>query len=114
VPERFKDRIFYHHNANVTLMRTTPDECRAIGEWIGGKLDLCEGPITLLIPEKGVSALDIEGGAFWDPEADAALFDAVTRTIRPTPNRSIERLQMHINDPAFAAAAVAAFTDIAN
>ncbi len=114
VPERFKDRTFYHHNANVTLMRTTPDECRAIGEWIGGKLDLCEGPITLLIPEKGVSALDIEGGAFWDPEADAALFDAVVRTIRPARNRRIERLPLHINDPAFAAAAVAAFTDIAN
>ena len=114
VPARFADRKFYNHNANVTLMRTTPDECRAIGEWIGGKLDLCEGPLTLLIPEKGVSALDIEGGAFWDPVADAELFDAVLRTLRPAPNRRVERLPLHINDPAFAAAAVAAFTDIAH
>ncbi|RYG96061.1 MAG: UPF0261 family protein, partial [Alphaproteobacteria bacterium] len=114
VPERFKNRTFYNHNANVTLMRTTPDECRAIGEWIGGKLDLCEGPLHLLIPEKGVSALDIEGGPFWDPEADAALFDAVVRTLRPAPNRAIERLPLHINDPQFASAAVAAFNQIAN
>lgn len=114
VPERFGHRTFYNHNANVTLMRTTPDECRAIGEWIGGKLDLCEGPLHLLIPENGVSALDIEGGPFWDPEADAALFDAVVRTLRPTPNRTIERLPLHINDPKFAAAAVAAFNQIAN
>lgn len=114
VPERFKNRTFYNHNANVTLMRTTVDECRAIGEWIGGKLDLCEGPLHLLIPEKGVSALDIEGGPFWDPEADAALFDAVVRTLRPAPNRAIERLQLHINDPQFAVAAVAAFNQIAN
>ena len=114
IPARFSGRKFYNHNANVTLMRTTPDECRAIGEWIGGKLDLCEGPMTLLIPEKGVSALDIESGAFWDPEADAELFNAVVRTIRPAPNRRIERLPLHINDPAFASAAVAAFTDIAH
>jgi len=114
VPERFEHRTFYNHNANVTLMRTTPDECRAVGEWIGGKLDLCEGPLHMLIPEKGVSALDIEGGPFWDPEADAALFDAVERTLRPAPNRRIERLPLHINDPKFAAAAVAAFNQIAN
>ena len=114
IPTRFADRRLYNHNTNVTLMRTTADECRAIGEWIGGKLDLCGGPLVLLIPEKGVSALDIEGGAFWDPEADAALFDAVTRTLLPAPNRRIERLPFHINDPQFAAAAVAAFNDIAN
>lgn len=114
VPERFADRKFYNHNANVTLMRTTAEECRAIGEWIGGKLDLCKGPIRFLIPEKGVSALDIEGGTFWDPAADAELFDAIERTLRPAPNRKIERLPLHINDPKFAAAAVAAFTETAN
>lgn len=114
VPERFADRKFYNHNANVTLMRTAAEECRAIGEWIGGKLDLCKGPIRFLIPEKGVSALDIEGGTFWDPAADAELFDAIERTLRPAPNRKIERLPLHINDPKFAAAAVAAFTEIAN
>jgi uncharacterized protein (UPF0261 family) len=114
VPPRFATRKFYNHNANVTLMRTTVDECRAIGEWIGGKLDLCKGPIRFLIPEKGVSALDIEGGAFWDPAADAELFAAIERTLRPAPNRRIERLPLHINDPQFAAAAVAAFTEIAH
>jgi len=114
VPARFAGRTLYNHNANVTLMRTNVDECRAIGEWIGGKLDLCAGPIRFLIPEKGLSALDIEGGAFWSPAADAALFEALERTLRPAPNRAIMRLPMHINDPQFAAAAVAAFTEIAN
>jgi uncharacterized protein (UPF0261 family) len=113
IPERYRDRLFYPHNANVTLMRTTPAECRAIGEWIGGKLSLSDGPVRLLIPEKGVSALDIEGGAFWDPEADAALFDAVERNILPTGDRQVIRLPCHINDPEFASAAVAAFREIA-
>jgi uncharacterized protein (UPF0261 family) len=113
VPEHWKARLFYQHNPNVTLMRTTPDECHAIGEWIGNKLNACEGPVRFLIPEKGVSALDIEGGAFWDPDADAALFSALDATIRQTPQRRIERLPLHINDPKFAQAAVAAFREIA-
>ena len=102
-------RLFYQHNSNVTLMRTTAEECRAIGEWIGKKLNACEGPVRFLIPEKGVSALDIEGGAFWDPEADAALFEALEATVRQSANRRIDRLPLHINDPEFAEAAVAAF-----
>ncbi|TIN09875.1 Tm-1-like ATP-binding domain-containing protein [Mesorhizobium sp.] len=113
IPERYSGRLFYEHNPNVTLMRTTPDESRRIGEWIGAKLSLCEGPVRFLIPEKGVSALDIEGGAFFDPEADAALFEAIERTILPDNTRRVVRLPLHINDPEFAKAAVAAFLDIA-
>ncbi|HTV71477.1 MAG TPA: Tm-1-like ATP-binding domain-containing protein [Rhizobiaceae bacterium] len=112
IPDKYKDRTFYRHNPNVTLMRTTVDECRTIGEWIGNKLNACEGPVCFLIPEKGVSALDIEGGAFFDPEADAALFGAIEKTVRQTKNRTVERLPLHINDAAFSAAAVAAFKKI--
>ncbi|TPK75648.1 UPF0261 family protein [Mesorhizobium sp. B2-4-15] len=113
IPERHRARLFYEHNPNVTLMRTTVEECRQIGEWIGGRLARCEGPIRFLIPEKGVSALDIEGGAFFDPKADAALFEAIERTIMPNGTRTVTRLPLHINDPKFAKAAVAAFLDIA-
>ncbi|RUU33155.1 UPF0261 family protein [Mesorhizobium sp. M6A.T.Ca.TU.002.02.2.1] len=113
IPERYSGRLFYEHNPNVTLMRTTAEESRKIGEWIGTKLSLCEGPIRFLIPEKGVSALDIEGGAFFDPEADAALFEAIERTIMPNSMRRVTRLPLHINDPEFAKAATAAFLDIA-
>ena len=94
-------------------MRTTRDECAAIGRWIGERLNRCDGPVRLLIPEKGVSALDIEGGAFWDPQADAALFEAIERTVVQTANRKVDRLPHHINDAAFSAAAVAAFREIA-
>jgi uncharacterized protein (UPF0261 family) len=112
MPERYRGRKIYRHNANVTLMRTTPEENRAIGTWIASKLNACDGQVRLLIPEKGVSALDIEGGAFWDPEADAALFASVEATLEPASYRRIIRLPLHINDPAFADAAVAAFRDV--
>ncbi|MGI6852491.1 Tm-1-like ATP-binding domain-containing protein [Mesorhizobium sp. 1B3] len=113
VPERFRNRRFYEHNPNVTLMRTTADECRLIGEWIGERLSRCEGPVRFLIPEKGVSAIDVEGGPFWDPEADRSLFEAIERTIAPNGSRRVERLPFHINDPAFADAVVKAFREIA-
>jgi len=113
IPEQYRGRLLYEHNPNVTLMRTTAQECHEIGAWIGTRLALCEGPVHFLIPEKGVSALDIEGGAFFDPEADAALFEAIERTIRPNAIRRVTRLPLHINDPEFAKAATAAFLDIA-
>jgi uncharacterized protein (UPF0261 family) len=112
IPERYRDRLFHRHNPNVTLMRTTADECAEIGRWIAGKLNLCDGPVRLLIPEKGVSALDIEGGAFRNPEADAALFTALSETLVATPDRRIVSLPCHINDPEFAEAAVAAFREM--
>ncbi|MBX5176312.1 UPF0261 family protein [Rhizobium lentis] len=114
VPQRYAGRLFYRHNPNVTLMRTTSAECAEIGRWIGNKLNLCQGPVRFLIPEKGVSALDIEGGAFFDPQADAALFAALEATVKPTELRRVVRLPLHINDPDFAEAAVATYRDIAN
>lgn len=110
VPDRYRDRQFYHHNPNVTLMRTTPEENAQFGRWIGAKLNACPGPVRLLIPEKGVSALDIEGGPFWNPSADIALFDALAASITD-PARLI-RLPLHINDPAFAKAAADTFLSL--
>lgn len=112
IPPQYRDRTLYKHNPNVTLMRTTADECRAIGVWIGNKLNACEGEVRFLIPEKGVSALDIEGGAFFDPVADAALFETLEATVQQTARRRIVRLPLHINDPAFAEAAAEAFVAI--
>ncbi|HVY07978.1 MAG TPA: Tm-1-like ATP-binding domain-containing protein [Burkholderiales bacterium] len=112
VPEKFRGRRLYKHNPNVTLMRTTPVECREIGAWIANKLNACEGPVRFLIPEKGVSALDAPGQAFHDPDADAELFDALEKNLKQTPMRRLTRLPRHINDPEFSAALVAEFRAI--
>lgn len=113
VPEKYRRRLLHHHNPHVTLMRTTAEENRAVGRWIGERLNACEGPVRFLLPELGVSALDTKDGGFFDPQADAALFDAVEGAVRQTERRRVERLPLHINDPAFAKAAVAAFRAIA-
>lgn len=112
VPERYRDRKLHRHNPQITLMRTTLDENARMGVWIGDKLNACEGLVRFLIPEGGVSALDQPGQAFHDPEADAALFDALERKIRQTAKRRLIRLPFHINDPVFARALVDNFLEV--
>lgn len=113
VPEKFKGRLFYEHNPQVTLMRTTIEENARLGAEIAEALNAMTGPVRFLLPLRGVSALDASGEAFDDPAARAALFDAIRQRIAPSPNRELVELDAHINDPVFAKAAVAAFAEIA-
>lgn len=99
VPERFRSRRLHVHNPSVTLMRTTPEECAHLGEIIAAKLNAATGPTTLIVPRRGVSALDREGQPFYDAQADAALFDALRGTIGP--GVDLLELDHHINDPEF-------------
>jgi len=109
VPERYKGRIFYPHNPQVTLMRTTAEECARMGRWIGARLNLMEGKVRFYLPEGGVSSLDAPAKPFHDLTARAALFAAIEQTVRQTASRQIIRLPHHINAPEFAAALVASF-----
>lgn len=101
VPEKFKGRKFYKHNPTVTLMRTTVEENKKLGEIIAEKLNKAEGPTVLMLPLKGVSMIDAEGQPFYGPEEDKILFD----TLRENIDRSkVELIEMdaHINDKEFA------------
>jgi uncharacterized protein (UPF0261 family)/ABC-type branched-subunit amino acid transport system ATPase component len=106
IPERYRQRKFHVHNPQVTLMRTTPEENERMGRWIGERLNRMDGQVRFLLPEGGVSALDAPGQPFWDPDADAALFLALERTVRQTGNRQLIRVKRNINDPEFASAIV--------
>ena len=112
IPEKYRERSIYIHNPQVSLMRTTPEENRAMGEWIGAKLNKFSGPVRFLLPEKGVSLIDAPDMPFHDPAANAALFEALEKTLIVTETRQLLRCPLHINDPEFAAALVAAWRDI--
>jgi uncharacterized protein (UPF0261 family) len=113
VPERFRSRRLYRHNPTVTLMRTTVEECQAVGEFLVAKINAMRGPVRFLIPEGGVSAIDQPGQPFHDPQANQVLFDTIEKGFRGGPSRRLVRLPHHINDEAFAQALVAAWRDIA-
>jgi uncharacterized protein (UPF0261 family) len=100
VPARFADRRLYHHNPSVTLMRTTPEECREIGRRIAAQLNGAEGPSVLVLPLKGVSMIDAPGEPFHDPRADAELFDSLRESVDD--GIEVVEADRHINDPEFA------------
>ena len=112
VPAKYQGRLFHIHNPQVTLMRTTAEENRAIGQWIVARLNRMTGPVRFLLPLQGVSAIDAPGKPFHDVEADAALFEAIRGGWTAAPDRKLIDIDAHINDAAFAAAAVAAFREI--
>ncbi|MCZ7646465.1 MAG: Tm-1-like ATP-binding domain-containing protein [Planctomycetota bacterium] len=112
IPAHLKHRLFYRHNAFATLMRTNRDENAAIGRWLGEQLNRFESPVRMLLPERGVSAIDAEGQPFFDPEADAALFENLERTVKATKDRRVLRVPHHLNAPEFARAAVEEFLSI--
>jgi uncharacterized protein (UPF0261 family) len=110
VPAKFAQRRFYQHNPNVTLMRTTPPENDLLGKEIAQKASAARGPTAVLVPLRGVSAIDREGQPFWWPEADQALFQSLRNWI--SPHVRLMELDLHINDPAFADAAARTLLDL--
>jgi uncharacterized protein (UPF0261 family) len=102
VPDKFKDRNLYVHNATVTLMRTTEAECAELGRIIARKLNRATGPLTVFIPLGGVSMIATPGGPFYDPVADAALIRELRAGLRP--DIEVVETAADINDPAFATA----------
>jgi uncharacterized protein (UPF0261 family) len=106
VPEKFAGRTFYAHNPQVTLMRTSPEEAAALGRMVAAKVNASRGPVSVLIPRRGISVIGAAGGPFHDPAADATLFTALEENLRP--GAPCITLDCDINDPAFARACVEA------
>lgn len=103
VPSRFEERLFYEHNPNTTLMRTTPEECAELGEHLGSLVSSAKGPTSIFLPLQGISAIATKGMPFHDPVADERLFAALRAHIDTDAVELIE-MDTDINDPTFARA----------
>lgn len=112
VPDHYRHRLFYEHNPQITLMRTTPEENAEMGRWIGERLNRMTGPVRFFLPEGGVSMLDAPGQPFWNPEADAALFAALEDTVVQNANRQVLRVPHNINDAEFADRVIQSFRSL--
>ena len=110
VPDKYAGRQLYEWNPNVTLMRTNVEENAAMGRMIAAAANASTGPVAVLIPGKGVSQLDSPGGDFWDPEADAACFEALKAGLKP--GIPLVEMDHNINDPQFAQKAVELLLDM--
>ena len=110
VPKQFEGRSFYQHNPNITLMRTSIDENRALGLILSEKLNRSTGPVAVFLPQQGLSMIDAPGGAFWDHAADQALFSTLRENLRE--DIPVTELDCNINDSAFARACAQALLDM--
>jgi len=104
VPEKYQGRIFYRSKPTTTLMRTTVEENEELGRVFAEKANQATGPVAFLIPFKGFSVVDSQGGPFWDPEADRAFIDSLKKHLHPS--IVVREADLHINDEAFSALAV--------
>jgi len=102
VPDKYKERLFYNWNPNITLMRTTPEENAHMGEIFAEKLNAARGPLAVFIPMGGFSEIDFPGKPFWWPEADQAFADALQSKLRSDIPLTISDLD--VNHPKFSAA----------
>jgi uncharacterized protein (UPF0261 family) len=100
VPARFRNRRSYDHNPVATLVRITPEEAAELGRLIADRLVDASGPIRVIVPTRGLSLADAEGGELWDPEADAALFESLRTALRP--DIPFEAVDAHVDDHEFA------------
>jgi len=102
VPGQFDGRNFYVHNPQVTLMRTTPEECARLGKILAEKANAYTGPVSVLLPTRAISIISAEGQPFHDPVADKALFDAIKANL--SPDLELIEMDLEINAPEFSEA----------
>lgn len=81
--------------------RTTPEENDRLGYEIAMKACAARGPTAIVVPLRGLSSLDVEGGPHWWPEANAALFQSLRNWVYGV---ELIELDLHVNDPEFGVA----------
>jgi uncharacterized protein (UPF0261 family) len=104
VPDKFQHRKLLVHNAMVTLMRTSKDECQEVGQWIARRLkESAKDPsiVEMWIPAGGVSMIATPGAPFHDPEADKLLFETIAAELEGSGIRVV-RDERPINDEQLA------------
>ncbi|KQC28695.1 Tm-1-like ATP-binding domain-containing protein [Flagellimonas eckloniae] len=115
IPSKYKDRLFYEWNPQVTLMRTTAEENWKLGEIFAEKANASTGKVAFIIPLKGYSILDSiddknEPQLFWDPAADKAFVEGLKSKLKS--EIDIIEVDANINDPIFSNKAVEVLLDM--
>ena len=110
VPEQWRDRPAYYHNPSFTLIRATRDEMVDVAHQMADKLNRAKGRVAVAIPTQGLSIPNCPGGAFWDPECDAAFRSA----LRGALHKQIQCVEVdaHINTQEMADVATRLFFEI--
>jgi uncharacterized protein (UPF0261 family) len=110
VPDKYRDRLFYEWNPNVTLMRTTPEENMEMGRIFAQKLNAARAPVKVFVPMGGFSELDAPDKPFWWPEADQAFVDGLKSKLNP--HIPVVVMDKNVNDPEFSGQVASSLLDM--
>ena len=106
----YHKRRKYDLDKHRTWIRISPDEMALVAETFAEKLNRAKGPVRVLIPEKGWSAVDKPGSNVYDPAEDHIFEKILEKALNPA--ITIIRVNANLEDPEFAEAVLAAFRDI--
>jgi uncharacterized protein (UPF0261 family) len=110
LPQHYKGREFYSWSPEVTLMRTNKEENKILGEILVQKISKSSAPLTIVLPTKGISQIDAEGGIFYRPEINKVLFDTIKEHSKEKIN--VIEVDAHINDEKFSTMLVSVLLDL--
>jgi len=99
IPRGYYQRKIYLHGPYITAIRTSREELAALARIIAEKAGQAAGPVAVVFPSKGFSAIDMEGKAFYEPDTDRVFLE-VLKEHRPK-GLQIYELDAHILDEAF-------------
>ncbi|MEL7165415.1 MAG: Tm-1-like ATP-binding domain-containing protein [Pseudomonadota bacterium] len=105
VPQRFSDRAFHPHNRLIKSVAFNTGERVDIARAIVDRLAQAKGPTRYFLPKHGVEEWDKPGEPAHDPESQAAFIAASIAACDGRVDATV--LDCHINDVAFADAALA-------
>lgn len=106
IPERYSDRPFHAHNRLIKSSALNNEERRETAREIGKRMAGAKAPAHVLMPLQGIEEWDKQGEPAHDPKGLAAFTDEIRKAI---PAGQLTEVDAHINDQAFADAALALF-----
>ncbi len=110
LPSRYAGRKTMRHTPTITLVRSSPDEMRAVARLIAERLAASRGPAAIVIPLRGFSAFSTEGQPLHDAESDRAFVDAIRN--RAPARVEVVEVDAALNDPLVAETAVRLMRDM--
>ena len=107
MPVEYKNRTLHVHGPAVVLARTTKDELAKAAKILAERANRAAGPVAIVIPLHGFSAVDKEGQHFYAPDVDEAFAQVVKNTVHERIN--VVEVDAHINDDEFVERVISVF-----
>ncbi len=107
IPTQYADRPFHAHNRLIKSSGLNEEERRETAREIANRLSQSTTPAHVLLPIQGIEEWDRPGQPAHDPNGLKAFLEEMRRVIRPPV--ALTEIDAHINDRAFADAALKVF-----